>query len=306
MHRSGPPRRAFTLIELLVVIAIIAVLIGLLLPAVQKVREAAARMKCQNNLKQIALASHNYHDTNQRLPDLSSSLAGAGYNGTILLTLLPYVEQQALHTQRLSSPGNTFTLPPLPVKTYYCPSDFTAASNGVNSFGYAAASYGGNYQLFGTVNRNGGFGPQYNLGSIPDGTSNTVAFAEKISESYVSGGPCLNVWDAWSTASQCFYKNYGDANHGPWIGVNAVMPQLSYWCTRGDSVGTGGPYYWYSIQPGVGDAKNCHRCSVSSGHQVVQIALADGSVRSISGGTTAATWVNALTPADGNVLGSDW
>ncbi|MBN9120163.1 MAG: DUF1559 domain-containing protein [Planctomycetes bacterium] len=134
--RSSPLRRGFTLIELLVVIAIIAILIGLLLPAVQKVRDAAARMSCQNKLKQLALALHNYHDANGKLPPGSQatvypkpnpSNAGVLSSGTSwIVMILPQIEQDNIYrmydfTQAHNTTTNAAVGMNL-VPTLYCPS----------------------------------------------------------------------------------------------------------------------------------------------------------------------------------------
>jgi len=285
-------RVAFTLIELLVVIAIIAILIGLLLPAVQKVREAAARMSCSNNLKQVALATHGYHDANQYLPPLNGPASPGGTNpnsGGPHVYILPHVEQQSLYNSVTTAcGGNTWCGPynAVVVKPYICPSDPSSSAPYINSAtGGAITNYGANAYAFGSITTAAGNPPSVTFNSaaawngiprsFPDGTSNTILYTEKY-------GTCNNGGSVWATSCTCNQWN-------PVVG----------W-------GVSGVANMFQVQP-VYSSSACNPYLAQTAHtNVIQAALGDGSVRSCSGSMNPTTWFLALIPNDGMPMPSDW
>jgi len=312
-------RRGFTLIELLVVIAIIAILIGLLLPAVQMVREAANRIKCGNNLKQLGLAAHHFHDVNGHFPPgIGYYPPACGAFGTYFFHLLPYVEQDNLYrsaqgpvpfpppvgTTTVYYPGNG-NVYSQPVPVFLCPSDPSVGPGGavtINGFSFGASCYAPNARVVGPN------GPQgkTRLADILDGASNTILHAEKYARcsntvmvpAFRDGGT------AWAYCASDFF---------PWLPPPMNLPPrpfppgfaIAAFVARG-APNAIGPGSIFQVQPTPFEG-NCDPTRAATAHPGgIQVGLADGSVRTLSATMSGTTWWAAVTPSGSEVLGSDW
>jgi prepilin-type N-terminal cleavage/methylation domain-containing protein len=314
MFPTHERRRGFTLIELLVVIAIIAILIALLVPAVQKVRDAAARTQCTNNMKQISLATHNVSNTYKALPPVAApdgwtalTLAAPVYNGgpwTFFNFILPYIDQQPLYD--LQTKGNS---PPgaycggqymKPVTAFLCPADPTTVdglsqtqNGGAN--GFAVSNYAANYLVFG--NPHGASDAICVQGSnkfpsaVPDGTSNTIFFGENYGSCGLSAGQNL------TTTTTNAASLWADSTT-PW---RPIMCHNSL--NKSVTPGYAG-CNMFQVQPI--EFVTCDPSKGQSGHSGGMIAgIGDGSVRFIATSITLANWQAACDPQDGKVS-SDW
>lgn len=345
-YLSRPQRAGFTLIELLVVIAIIAVLIGLLVPAVQKVREAANRMTCSNNLKQMAIAMHSYHDANGKFPMNNTGPSASnttGWSGWHRLSahykILPYVEQESLFKQfdLVNASWGALQGGPMQieVKTFKCPSSNPNQKSPANGWGGPGSNYGWctGSSVFtagsaNSTNANGiiVFSSENRMADITDGTSNTILAGEMLSGSG-STSPAMFPFDI-------FY-----VNDGPFAAIaNKAFPTQAEVDTIGNSAKTspvgsrannGNLWAWYShYQSAINTAVTPNwqypsaggNCCPGGAHDWgygltpprsqhsggVNVAMGDGSLKFMRNSVNLLTFQQLGNRKDGAVISTDY
>ncbi len=333
-------RCGFTLIELLVVIAIIAILIGLLLPAVQKVREAAARSKSQNNLKQVALAVSNFESANGICPPMFGQIHGSGVSGSVFFHLLPYLEQNSIYNLGPDAARSQ------PLKVLQHPADPTMTGDGVfdlplsapawdsasgtaNAYpGWAStsntkwglSSYSANWQVFGDQGAK--------ISKMRDGLSNTIINNEKYAVAKRPVGNPLYGATLWGYGvdPRSIPNDFNPAlTQGQYPGdaqwANGLVPSSiyvnGYWPRTG-FVNKGGPVTtsWTGTAPWrcrcmlkpefAPPVDNVHCLkSQSISPSGIHAAFADGSVRFIRSAVSDPAWSAGETPADGETISQE-
>lgn len=338
-------RRGFTLIELLVVIAIIAVLIALLMPAVQKVREAAARTESANNLKQIALAFHAYHDAYRKLPcyycypEYWNSSAGGKSSGSWPFEILPFIEQDTIYKStygpitysykysytyngkpynynyNYTYPGKAYMAQRAKdlIKVYVNPLDPTYEQ--VES----PCSYVANYAMLSYCS--GSYCYNMTLSKVSDGTANTLMLAEGYTKCGKTDKYNYN-YPGYKYNAEYTYDYARVWNYDPLGSSYTYVYDYQYssgsYNINYSSTGTIYPYFYYygSYDSTTGTyvpyqvRPEPGKCDYSAAQSAtfggLQVALADASVRTVSPNISLTTWRAAGTHATGDVLGADW
>jgi len=299
-----------------VVIAIIAILIALLLPAVQKVREAANRTTCVNNMKQVGIATHAIHDVYRSLPPLAASSDTFGLQGlsgpyqttntgyTIFCWLLPFVEQDNVYKSITANLGVVAAIRNTIIKPYVCPSDPSSpggTTSNATVTGEAVSNYVANYLVFGNATSGGLAGSARIPATFIDGTSNTVLYGEAYGSCATGGG------SLWAEISNVSYSYLPAMCVGATSGVAYASGTVATKAALGQTYATGSEATPCNIFQAVPTISSCNYQQAQSAHPGgMNVVLGDASVRFVSANILQTTWARACDPRDGNVLGTDW